>query len=55
LVIIFNIAGSDLAKAIKNIYQVSSICNGLLDEVQRVETGTMFSVGKRAEATSPIS
>uniref|UniRef100_A0A453RF17 Tyrosine-protein phosphatase domain-containing protein n=1 Tax=Aegilops tauschii subsp. strangulata TaxID=200361 RepID=A0A453RF17_AEGTS len=31
---------------------VSCICSSLLDEVQRLATCTMFSVGERTEATS---
>uniref|UniRef100_A0A0E0LAW1 Tyrosine-protein phosphatase domain-containing protein n=1 Tax=Oryza punctata TaxID=4537 RepID=A0A0E0LAW1_ORYPU len=37
---------------LKHIYQISSICDSLLDEDQRLETCPVFSVGERKETTT---
>lgn len=50
--IIFHITGNDLTNVIKTLYQIGSFCNSLLDEVERLEIGTILSVGERAETTS---
>lgn len=43
---------TDLTNVIATLYQIGSFCNSLLDEVERLEIGTIFSVGERAETTS---